>query len=107
MSDKIKLEDKLRTEIKQEQKVNAEKQKRCRYSLIALILLVVIIGAQLIYSSETYRKMATWDNVVKQSEAVVDIGTKVTKEVAADVSKTVETVYKDTTTYVADQAKTC
>lgn len=51
--------------------------------------------------------MATWDNVVKSSQDAVDIGSKVTKEIAADVSKTVETVYKDTSTYVSDQAKSC
>lgn len=51
--------------------------------------------------------MATWDNVVKTSSDAVEIGSKVTKEIAADVSKTVETVYKDTSTYVSDQAKSC
>lgn len=72
MTEKAKLVEKLRQQIKLQNKMNASNLRNCRMCSLAALILFAILCFQIVQSNTQLRKLVTWKNTQTKTVEIID-----------------------------------
>ena len=87
MTEKAQLVDKLRQQIKLQNKTNAANLRNCRLCTVAAFLLAILLAVQVVNSNSYLKKLITWKNTVDTTVTIIDTGSKKAVEIQEQSGK--------------------